>query len=116
MNNAATAAAALAFATILNGCSGSLWPFGRSSGGEANRIPAGATEYACADGKRLLVRFNADGKSAWVFLPEREFRLDQSGSGERFSNGVTTLSLTGDTAHLDSEGARQFADCKRKSS
>jgi membrane-bound inhibitor of C-type lysozyme len=116
MKNAATAATALALATILNGCSGSWWPFGRSSGGEANRIPAGATEYTCADGKRLLVRFASDAKSAWVFLPEREFRLDESGSGERFSNGVTTLSLTGDTASLDSEGTRQLTDCKRKSS
>ena len=115
MKSAATAAAALALATILNGCSGWWSPFGRSSGGEANRVPAGATEFACADGKRLLVRFDSGGKSAWVFLPEREFRLDQSGSDERFSNGVTTLSLAGDTAHLDTEGARQFADCKRKS-
>jgi hypothetical protein len=116
MTRASKLAAAFALAFIVNGCSGSWWPFGRSSGGEADRVPAGATEYTCAEGKRLLVRFAADGKSAWVFLPEREFRLDQSSSGERFSNGVTTLSLSGDTVHLDSESTRQFADCKRKSS
>ena len=102
-------------AMAASGCSGGWWPFGRS-GGEANRIPSGASEFVCAEGKRLIVRFDDGAKSAWVFLPDREFRLQQSGSPDRYTNGVTTLSLQGDSAHLDSEGSRQFADCKRKSS
>ena len=108
-----TAVALLAMA--VSGCSGGWWPFGRS-GGEANRIPSGATEFVCAEGKRLIVRFDEGAKSAWVFQPDREFRLQQSGSSDHYSNGITTLSLQGDNAHLDSEGSRQFADCKRKSS
>ena len=108
----ATAAMTLALlTTLLGACSGGWWPFGRS-GSEASRIPAGATEYTCAEGKQLLVRF--EGKSAWVFYPDREFRLDQMADG-RYGNGVTTLSLQDDSAHLDTEGKRQFADCKRKS-
>jgi hypothetical protein len=111
---------AIATATVLamaaSGCSGGWWPFARSSGGEANRIPPGATEYVCAEGKRLVVRFDDGGKSAWVYFPDREFRLQQSGSADRYSNGVATLSLQDDSVHLDSEGSRQFADCKRKSS
>jgi hypothetical protein len=98
--------------TALTACSGGWWPFG-SSGGEAHRIPPNATEYTCAEGKRLVVRF--DPKSAWIFLPDREFRLDRSGD-ERYSNGASTLSLQGDSAQLDIDGSRQFADCKRKSS
>ena len=98
--------------TALSACSGGWWPFGRSAG-EVNRIPANATEYTCAEGKRLIVRF--DPKSAWVFLPDREFRLDRS-ADERYSNGASTLSLQGDNAQLDIDGSRQFADCKRKSS
>jgi hypothetical protein len=110
MGKASTVMTAALLAALLGGCSGGWWPFGRSGGG-APRIPAGATEYACAEGKQLLVRF--EGKSAWVYFPDREFRLDQS-APERYGNGVTTLSLEGDSAHLDTEGKRQLADCKRK--
>lgn len=112
------AVAASAVIVMLSGCSGGWWPFGRSSEPEPNRLPAGATEYACAGGKRLLIRYTPDGKSAWVIYPDREFRLDRivsaSGSGEQFSNGVSTLATQGDETSLDSEGARQFTDCKRK--
>jgi hypothetical protein len=111
---------AMAFAVgvlgmTLAGCSSGWWPFGRASG-EASRIPAGATEFACAQGKRFFVRFDEGGKSAWVILPDREFRLQQSGASDRYGNGVSTLSLQDDNAQLDTEGIRQYADCKRKSS
>ena len=110
MRKHSTAMMMALLAGLLGACSGGWWPFGRSEGAGA-RIPAGATEYSCAEGKRLLVRF--EGKSGWVYLTDREFRLDQ-GADERYSNGVTTLSLQGDSAHLDTEGKRQYADCKRK--
>ncbi len=111
------AMAVAAVTVTLAGCSGGgWWPFGGSSAPEPNRIPTGATEYSCADGKRLLVRYAPDGKSAWVIYPDREFRLDRvaSGSGEQFTNGVTTLATNGDETLLDSEGARAFSGCKRK--
>ena len=101
-------------AMLLQGCTGAWLPFGSSSG-EAYRTPPGATEFTCAEGKRLFVRFADDGKSAWVFLPDREFRVDRSGGSDRYTNGSTTLSLQGDSAQLDVDGSRQFADCKRKS-
>jgi len=99
----------LAFA--VTGCS-SWWPFGGSSE-ETNRVPAGAVEYVCAQGKRLYLRLPSDGNSAWVILPEREFRLARSAE-ERYTNATTTLSLPGDSATLDVEGQRLYADCKRK--
>ena len=100
----------------LHGCSGGWWPFGRSSGEQQARLPEGATEYFCAQGKRLLVRYTPDGKSAWVIYPDREFRLDRVGSGERYSNGVSTLIARDDVVTLDSEGGTQFADCRRTKS
>lgn len=112
--NAMTVAVAV-LSMLIAGCSGSLWPFGRGSG-ERSRIPPGATEFVCAQGKQLFVRFDEGGKSAWVIFPDREFRLPESGGSERYSNGTTTLSLQGDIAHLDTEGSRQYADCKRKTS
>lgn len=116
MMRLSTIAAAAALTLSLQGCGGGWWPFGRSSAPAAERLPPGATEYTCAEGKRLLVRFSEGGKSAWVIYPDREFRLDRSGISERYTNGLTTLSLQGDSAQLDSEGARQFTDCKRKPS
>jgi len=106
--------AVIVAATVLSGCSG-LWPFGGGAE-DPNRVPPGTTEYSCAGSKRLLVRYAPDGKSAWVIYPDREFRLDRvpSGSGEQFSNGVSTLTAKDDEVLLDSEGARQFTDCKRK--
>ena len=107
--------AAAAAAGVLNGCSGGWWPFGSSSGEQPARLPEGAVEYVCAQGKRLLVRHASDGKSVWIFYPDREFRLDRvsAGSGDRFSNGVSTLVARDDVLTLDSEGSAQFVDCKR---
>src|SRR5262245_34882152 len=90
-------AMALAGTLALAGCGGSSssWmPWSKTpsdTGGP--RTPAGATAYGCDNSKRLLVRYEAGGKSAWVIYPDREFRLDrtESGSGERFSRGSTTL-------------------------
>jgi hypothetical protein len=115
MQHSAITIAVAVLSMLIGGCSGSLWPFGRGSG-ELSRIPPGTTEFVCAQGKQLLVRFDEGGKSAWVIFPDREFRLPQSGASDRYSNATTTLSLQDDTAHLDVEGSRQFADCKRKTS
>lgn len=109
-----SALAALLLASVVGGCGGSWWPFGAGSS-ESNRVPAGATEFACAQGKRLYVRFAEDGKSAWVILPERELRLERGGD-ERYGSGATTLSSQGDTTSLDIDGQRHYADCKRKTS
>ena len=106
----------LSIASAVSACGGGWWPIGRTSDNPSARIPSGATEYACANDRRLLVRYSADGNSAWVIYPDREFRLDRTASGadERFSNGVSTLSKQGDEAMLEESGTRLFVDCKRK--
>jgi membrane-bound inhibitor of C-type lysozyme len=99
----------------LAGCGGGWMPWSSSSGEVGvPRTPPGAKGYACEGGKRLLVRFEADAKSAWVIYPDREFRLDRivSASGERFSNGSTTLATQDGEARLEESGAVQFAKCK----
>jgi hypothetical protein len=110
--NTNRALTALLLVSVLGGCGGSWWPFGGSSD-ESNRVPAGASEFVCAQGKRLYVRLPEEGRSAWVILPEREFRLERASDG-RYSSASTTLSLQGDAASLDIDGQRQYADCKRK--
>ena len=80
----------------------------------AKYTPEGAKGYGCAEGKRLLVRFDSDGKSAWVIYPDREMRLDRvsSASGEEFSRAGTTLSTKDGETTLIEGSAVQFANCK----
>ncbi|MDP1908551.1 MAG: MliC family protein [Hyphomicrobium sp.] len=92
----------------------SIWPFGEDKSADRPRIPPGATEYTCDNGRRLYVRFVDNGKSAWVILPEREFRLTPviSASGARYSNGVATLDTRGDEATLADGATVTHANCK----
>ena len=74
----------------------------------------GATQYSCEANKRLAVRYGAAGQPAMVVFPEREFRLDPSpGAPGRYSNGRSTLNVSGDEASLDEAGATVLANCKR---
>ena len=110
-----TGIAAIVATILLTACAGGWWPFGGNSQDPSARIPPGATVYNCAGNKRLFVRHAADGKSAWVIYPDREFRLDRvnASSGDRYSNGVSTLTVQGEETTLEEGGARLFTDCKR---
>ena len=111
-----TQVAAIGAAALLTACAGSgWWPFGGPSADPSTRVPPGATDYRCAGNKRLFVRHAADGKSAWVIFPDREFRLDRASasSGERFTNGGSTLLVNGDEVALEEGGTRLFTECKR---
>jgi membrane-bound inhibitor of C-type lysozyme len=103
----------LALATLA-GCS-SWWPFGDSAPADRPRWPSDAVVYKCEAGKQLVVQYLDGGKSAMVYFPEREFRLDPvvTASGARYSNGRTTLYTQGDEAFLDDGGTRTHAGCKR---
>jgi hypothetical protein len=115
MSKAWTAALALS-AALVSGCSGSWLPWARSDEEQPKRLPQGAVELGCAQGKKLVLRYAPDGKSVWVFFPDREFRLDRvaTSASERYSNGASTLVAEGDALAFDDEGARQYSDCKRK--
>src|SRR5438105_292716 len=94
-------------ALALAGCSGL---FGAKEI-ERSRVPQGATEYRCDAGRSFYLR-REGGASAWIILPEREFRLDKAqGSGERYSSRVATLELKGDEAALV-DGDLKFDGCR----
>jgi membrane-bound inhibitor of C-type lysozyme len=102
----------IATAGLLAGCGSGLWM--NSYDADAPRIPRDAKIYACDGGKRLVVRYAEDGKSAMIIYPDREFRLDSmpAGSGMKYGNGRTTLSTGGGEAMLEEGGATLFAICK----
>jgi membrane-bound inhibitor of C-type lysozyme len=105
-------------ATVAAGLSGCAqlndWWVGEAK--ELSRKPPGSTEYRCAAGKAFFLRVEPGGKSAWLILPEREFRLDQvsTAQGARYSNGRTTLNTKDDDAAIDDAGNVTYADCKAK--
>jgi len=99
---------------LLSACSTpdiKIWPFGGDKAVERSRIPANATEYQCAAGKRFYVRQLDGGNSVWLILPEREVRLDKSGTANRYSNGIAMLELNGAEAKL-TDGTVTYANCK----
>ena len=116
MKHPITRAAALACATLmLSACSSvnvNLWPFGSDKEQDPPRTPAGATAYACEGGKRLFVRYLDNGAAAWVILPDREFRLNKTASGTRYSNGSATLDITDGGATLSDGATVTHAGCK----
>lgn len=100
----------------LAGCgSVNLWPFGSEGARELSRAPANATEYQCEGGKRFYLRFLEGGGSAWVILPEREFRLDKAAAqgATRYTNGSATLTVEGGEAALADGPTISFTGCKR---
>jgi YD repeat-containing protein len=105
-------------AASLAGCGGfSLGSLNPWSGPveRARTLPADATEYACDDAKRLVVRHLAGGNAVMIVFREREFRLDPAppGAGARFTNGSTTIQLQGDRVFLEEEGAVTYSNCRK---
>ncbi len=104
-----------ALAAALAGCS-TLDDLFRGGPREQSRDRRDVTQYACAGGKSFAARIEQDGKSAWVVLPEREFRLDRvAGAETRYGNGRTTLTVKGDELVLDEPGAPPLTGCRRPS-
>ncbi|MBI4206741.1 MAG: MliC family protein [Betaproteobacteria bacterium] len=92
----------------------SLWPFGGEKSEIATRT-SNATEYQCAGGKRFHLRDLDNGSAAWIIFPDREFRLNKvvtSAAGTRYSNGATTLDMSGGEATLTDGSAVSFTGCK----
>src|SRR5260221_7758462 len=115
---AAPLLATLTLVTMVAGCASirmprlSFWSDGPGEMKSPRLI--GATMYGCDGGKQLAVRYAAAGQPAMVIFPEREFRLDPApGAAGRYSNGRTTLNVSGDEASLDEAGAIVLANCKR---
>ena len=101
-------------AALLGGCGGiDVWPFGAKEV-ERSRVPRDSTEYLCDAGKRFYLRTLNNGAAAWVILAERQFRLDKvaSGPGTRYSNGTSTLDMSGREATLNDGPQAVFTGCK----
>lgn len=94
------------------GCSTvDVWPFGEETPVDPT-VPANSVEYQCADGRKFYVRSMDKGAAMWVILADREFALQKTEGGERYSNGVSTLTITDGVARLEESATSTYADCK----
>jgi len=105
-----------AFSLLAAGCGGiempSL-PFMGEKALERSRVPANSTAYQCAGGKLFYLRMLENGASAWVILPEREFRLDRmGGDATRYGNGKAVLTVNADEVSLVDAPALNFTGCR----
>jgi membrane-bound inhibitor of C-type lysozyme len=76
------------------------------------RVPANATEYQCANGKKFYVRMLDNGSTAWLIYPDREAGLPKTSSGNRYTNGVAVLEINNGEATLNDGPAIAYAGCK----
>jgi len=103
---------------LLSGCGDmkvkQLWPFGGDTAQGRTRTLLNATEYQCAAGKRFHLRTLEDGASVWLILPERELRLEKTGTdpAKRYAKGSTLLDLGGNEATLKEGALVSFTGCK----
>ncbi len=104
------------FSLLAAGCGGVAMPslpFMGEKNIERSRVPVNSTAYQCAGGKRFYVRMLENGASAWVILPEREFRLDRvAGEAGRFGNGKAVLTVGSEEVSLVDAPTLSFTGCK----
>ncbi len=118
MKHGLTRASALALVcatALLCACSSvNQWLFGGAQEQDLSRAPPGATAYQCEASKRFFVRYLDGGASAWVILPDREFRLNKvdSATGARYSNGASTLETSAGVTTLRDSATVTHANCK----
>ncbi|HYD34432.1 MAG TPA: hypothetical protein VEA39_07655 [Methylophilaceae bacterium] len=100
-------------ATTLYGCSSvEVWPFGEEST-EQSTAPKNSVEYQCAEGKKFYTRTIEKGNAIWLILSDREVALSKvEGDSERYSNGVSTLTIKDGVARLEESPTSLYADCK----
>lgn len=104
----------IGFNLLLTGCSSvEVWPFGEDSL-EQSTAPANSTEYQCAEGKKFYVRSIEKGNAMWLILSDREVALTkvEADAGERYSNGVSTLTIKDGEARLEESPTSIYAECK----
>jgi membrane-bound inhibitor of C-type lysozyme len=73
------------------------------------------SEYKCAGGKKLYVRYRHDDTQAWILLPDREILLNKIASqvSSRFTDGVAILDAKGTEATYSSGTGIAYTECKR---
>ena len=77
--------------------------------------PDDSIEYNCDKKKSFFLFYLNEGKSVWVILPDREFKLDQvSESQSIYTNDITTLEISSENTQIKNEKEILYDQCVEK--
>ena len=77
--------------------------------------PEDSIEYNCDKKKSFFLFYLNEGKSVWIILPDREFKLVQvSESQSIYTNDITTLEISAENTQIKNEKEILYDQCVEK--
>ena len=77
--------------------------------------PDDSIEYNCDKKKSFFLFYLNEGKSVWIILPDREFKLVQvSESQSIYTNDITTLEISAENTQIKNEKEILYDQCVEK--
>ena len=77
--------------------------------------PDDSIEYNCDKKKSFFLFYLNEGKSVWIILPDREFKLVQvSESQSIYTNDITTLEISAENTQIKNEKEILYDQCLEK--
>ena len=79
--------------------------------------PEDSIEYNCDKKKTFFLSYLNEGKSVWIVLPDREFKLDQiDESLNIYSNDITTIEMSSEIIQVINTNEILYDQCVIKKS
>ena len=82
---------------------------------EIDLRPEDSIEYNCDKKKLFFLFYLNEGKSVWLILPDREFKLDQVNESQSiYTNDITTLEISSENTQIKNEKEILYDQCIEK--
>ena len=82
---------------------------------EIDLRPEDSIEYNCDKKKLFFLFYLNEGKSVWLILPDREFKLDQVNESQSiYTNDITTLEISSENTQIKNEKEILYDQCLEK--
>ena len=79
--------------------------------------PEDSIEYNCDKKKTFFLSYLNEGKSVWIVLPDREFKLDQIDESQNiYSNDITTIEMSSEIIQVINNNEILYDQCVIKES
>jgi len=79
--------------------------------------PEDSIQYNCSKRKIFYLFYLNEGKSVWLVLPDREFKLTQIEESKNiYSNNITTLEISSEITQIRSGNEILYDQCAMKKS
>ena len=111
------------FITVILSCSCSLDRIPKVDDIFSNAInektvqPEDSIQYNCSKRKAFYLFYLNEGKSVWLVLPDREFKLTRIEETQNiYSNNITTLEISSEQTQIRIENEILYDQCTMKKS